>query len=71
MGDIGSHVPLSQRTPQAADLLSEEQVQEILRTIPSPLLRERLTRHMMAAEQAAARSAKTGRSSQETGRITP
>ena len=51
MNDISHYQPLSAKVTDK-DLLSEEDVEKILNTL-EPFYRERLVRHMMAAEKKA------------------
>jgi hypothetical protein len=55
MSDIGGYIPLSQRTRVAKpqDLLSDEDVQQIIATIPSRFSQSALIRHMAEAERTA------------------
>jgi hypothetical protein len=52
MGDIGHHVPLSQRPGNPAHLLPDEQVNAIIDRIDGPF-GERLRLHLMEAERQA------------------
>lgn len=60
MSDLGDYVPLSARQPRLEHLLTDEDVERILRMLehwPATLLR----RHMMAAERAAYEQGKASR----------
>lgn len=55
MSDLQGYLPLSQRamTAKPADLLGDDDVNEILRCIPNQWMREALIRHMAESERSA------------------
>jgi TFIIF-interacting CTD phosphatase-like protein len=62
MSDISSYTPIATRHIDHEDLLTDEQVDELLDLLIPPH-REKLVRHMMAAEQKASQEGYTrGRS---------